>query len=179
MIYFNFYFVMSVCLWRYALFDGSKEGQTLQSSGFLAGITGSCQKSHLDSVHKLFLTAWPCLQPCKYFKALIYNCDIRKQGRTHTNEKPWACKQYGEVFRYQSYLQFQEKKNLVSSLCYQSLEASKLFAMFTKVLFWRSQYCGLQFETFGVGIELYGKFTYRNLFGGSYSPALTSVYLLL
>lgn len=26
MIYFNFYFVMSVCLWRYALFDGSKEG---------------------------------------------------------------------------------------------------------------------------------------------------------
>lgn len=29
MICFNFYFVMSVCLWRYALFDGSKEGQTL------------------------------------------------------------------------------------------------------------------------------------------------------
>lgn len=110
MIYFNFYFVMSVCLWRYALFDGSKEGQTLQSSGFLAGITGSCQKSHLDSVYKLFLTAWPCLQPCKYFKAFIYNCDIRKQGKTHTNEKPWACKQYGEVFRHQSYLQFQEKK---------------------------------------------------------------------
>lgn len=26
MIYFNFYFVMSVFLWRYALFDGSKEG---------------------------------------------------------------------------------------------------------------------------------------------------------
>lgn len=132
MICFNFYFVMSVCLWRYALFDGSKEGETLQSSGFLAGITGSCQKSHLDSGPKLFLTAWPCLQTCKYFKAFIYNVPLGNGEELIQMRNPGHVNNMAKSLDIRAIFSF-KRKYLVSSLCQQSLEASKLYAKFTKV----------------------------------------------
>lgn len=89
-----------------------KKGRPCSLLEFLAEITGSCQKPHLDSEQELFFTAWPCLYPCKYFKAFIYHVDIRKQGRIHRREKSWTCKQYGKAFRHQNCLQFQEKKIL-------------------------------------------------------------------
>lgn len=77
-ILFNFNYVMLVCIYvcMWMCILAPKKVRPLNL--LVARIIRRCKRPDLVSGNEIFLIVQPCLYPCKYFKASVYQLEIRK-----------------------------------------------------------------------------------------------------